>query len=639
MLSLTAARFGTWSAVGLDEEETNVTEEYLPDGFRRISVCCSVGELEEKRAALSLTLAFTPEYVWTPHITPEEGMIAAQHIFRTPALIAVGEGKTVLLVPDVGDLKEGDVPAFLDWNAPERTLTFGRQAARPVGHVLFQGEETSRFTGEISLSFFLYTADTALINPHRKVLSLLWQRFGHSDAERAYRNRPDYTVFSERTYRWAYENWRESCFREFERDGKKVGAPMMIASAWQSPNHHGEKTQLERVAIWNQAWFSSLRSASGLFRYAKKTGNDTLLGYAVETKELALSFPQEDGLFDSVIGPKDGGDFTDPFFGNSNRNPFDGRLEQSPRHILDMAFTAYYMLVWYGELEKDERLLAYASRFADRVISMQDEKGYYPAWVDRDGKPMGVLDDSPESAMTAAFLLRFSRVTGREDAKASALRALETVRKEIVPADRWEDFETYWSCSRFWSDHVGERIPRNGIFKQCNFSIWFTALGMYEAWKTTGEREWLLSGQEVLDRLLMTQSSFQPDGCPISVVGGFGVMNADAELNDARQSLFAPLILSYGRDLGLTEYTERGKAALYAAFSMMYCPENPGTKEQWEKVWTFFGEEDYGFMMENYGHNGAVGRDGLGIGPFTIYDWGNGAASEGWLRADDLGLL
>ncbi|MFI5156834.1 MAG: hypothetical protein ACHQEM_11635, partial [Chitinophagales bacterium] len=83
------------------------------------------------------------------------------------------------------------------------------------------------------------------------------------------------------------------------------------------------------------------------------------------------------------------------------------------------------------------------------------------------------------------------------------------------------------------------------------------------------------------------------------------------------------------------EYIQRGIAALKASFVMMYCPENPGTKMQWEKVYPFFNEKDYGFMMENYGHDGETNDQGLGIGEFTIYDWGNGAASEAYNRVLD----
>lgn len=106
-------------------------------------------------------------------------------------------------------------------------------------------------------------------------------------------------------------------------------------------------------------------------------------------------------------------------------------------------------------------------------------------------------------------------------------------------------------------------------------------------------------------------------------------------MDNSRQSLFSELIIRYGEELNRKEYVKRGLAALYASFEMMYCPENSATKEQWEKVWPFFNEKDYGFMMENYGHGGVTSPDGIGIGEFTIYDWGNGAASEAWNRIVD----
>ena len=133
----------------------------------------------------------------------------------------------------------------------------------------------------------------------------------------------------------------------------------------------------------------------------------------------------------------------------------------------------------------------------------------------------------------------------------------------------------------------------------------------------------------------MFQASWQPPFIAIHALGGFGVMNADGEWNDSRQSLFAELIIRYGKELKNEEYIERGIAALKASFVMMYCPENPLTKIQWEKRYPFFNEKDYGFMMENYGHGGDSNNKGLGIGEFTIYDWGNGAAAEAYNRVLD----
>jgi hypothetical protein len=167
--------------------------------------------------------------------------------------------------------------------------------------------------------------------------------------------------------------------------------------------------------------------------------------------------------------------------------------------------------------------------------------------------------------------------------------------------------------------------------------MYWTAEALYACYKITLDQKYLILGQRALDELLMFQASWQPPFIAIHALGGFGVMNADGEWNDSRQSLFAELIIQYGQMLKNEEYIQRGVAALKASFVMMYCPENATTKIQWEKVYPFFSAKDYGFMMENYGHGGETNSEGLGIGEFTIYDWGNGAAAEAFNRIIDHG--
>ena len=165
--------------------------------------------------------------------------------------------------------------------------------------------------------------------------------------------------------------------------------------------------------------------------------------------------------------------------------------------------------------------------------------------------------------------------------------------------------------------------------------MFWTAEALFECYLATKDRKYLEVGQRTLDELLMAQASWQPPYIYVNALGGFGVMNADGEWNDSRESLFAEIILQYGKLLKITEYKERGVSALRSSFAMMYCPENPVTKAQWEKVWPFFGKEDYGFTMENYGHGGRTSPEGEGMGEFTIYDWGNGAAAEAYNRIVD----
>lgn len=594
-----------------------------------------------------LRSAFEPTFTYTPHLTPEDGTVVDMHVFRTPAMMMGDSQGIVCVLPVMDGVPGGKNRYYVDLDFPRRTMTLGVTTTRVGEHVIYHRTgEAVLPAGPFAFRFRLMnlTGPDALRNPFRPVLAWYWDAYGRAHSKRLPAMN-DLMPYVAHTYAWAFDRWKHAVWQEFDLNGVRVGAPQMIVVTRQSPGYSGVWSQREQLAIWNQAWFCSLRSAQGAFRYGMETGNEDYVAKARMTKELALQFPQEDGLFDSVIATPneqvviDGEKvrrsigWENRFFGNSNRNPYTRFLADSPRHIVDMAWTALHMLTWYEELEQDERLLAYARRFADRLLTLQDPQGYFPAWIAQDGAILPALRQSAESAVCVTFLVKLSLLTGDMRYRHSALRCMDVLIREVMPESRWEDFETYWSCSIFGSeDHVGKKYERNNCYKQCSLSPWWMAQAALACYKATQHADYLLAGERCLDETLMFQSSFQPDHMAVTVIGGFGVMNGDAELNDARQSMFAELFIQYGKLMNRPEYIERGKAALRASFSMMYCPENPVAKQQWEKRWSFLSEQDYGFMMENYGHDGYTDGENLGIGEFTIYDWGNGAASEAVMR-------
>lgn len=609
-------------------------------------------DIQQDDVQIVVTPNFTPTFNWAPHLTPDEGYVIDQHVFRNPAMIVQDDNKSLILLMDIeNDFSSGGHRIYMDMNAIDNELVVGMSQTHISGHILYKKSAGATFNkGAKTLSFYLVVSedDDVLENPFREVLDLLWSTEGHDYYKKAKsKELAKYERFSEHTYDWAFKNW-DAVWQEFEYDGKMVGAPAFIIDVTQSPNYKGEVDMREHLSVWNQAWFSSLRSASGLYRYATRHNNPELKRRALMTKELALVTPMKDGLFYGVAATDmeskeiDGKPYSRSKgwetlgWGNSNRNPVTFDLKSSPFHILDMSWTALMMLDWYEELEQDERLIEYITKYADKLLTLQDEKGYFPAWLDINTlEVLPYLVQSPETSMSAWFLLRLYEHTGDEKYKTSALRAIDIVVKEVIPTGRWEDFETYWSCSRWHNDKAGEKIERNNMYKQCNFSMYWTVGALLEAYETTSDKEYLNVGRRTLDEMLMTQASWQPDFIYVDAVGGFGVMNADAEWNDSRGCLFSDLILDYADKLNSQEYAERGVMALKSTFTMMYCPENPKSKVLWEKKWAFFGEEDYGFMMENYGHGGRIWSQGDGIGSFTIYDWGNGAISESYNRLID----
>lgn len=630
---------------GIVLKEQCTTEEnnqYLFEFSGEINDDMEVGDWH-----IQVSPTFTPDFTYTPHLTPGSDYVIDMHVFRTPVMM-MGQGdKIICVLPVTEGVRDGQNRYYMDMDAPNHVMKLGITTTKIAEHVLYQRTGMAvlpRGTFSFSIRIMILEGEETQ-NPFRKILSFYWEKYGKEDCK-CLQSCGELIPYVEHTYEWAFKNWRNTVWQEFILNGKKVGAPQFIVTAEQSPNFTEPYSIREPKSIWNQAWFSSLRSASGLYRYGVENRNQEYMEKALMTKELALQFPQDHGLFDSVIAVPNrnvvinekeyihSSDWSEYYWGNSNRNPVTGNMEKSPRHILDMSWTALKMLEWYLELEKDERLLEYVTRYAERLLTLQDENGYFPAWLEKGtDNILPELKQSPESAVSVTMLLKLYQITKKQEYLDSALKCIDVLVEEVIPESRWEDFETYWSCSRYGcKDMVGRKFERNNCYKQNSLSPYWMAEALYECYLLTGKEKYLENGERCLDEMLMYQSSYQPDYIPITVVGGFGVMNCDAELNDARQSLFAELILRYGKLLQREEYVERGCAALCASFSMMYCPENPFAKEQWEKRWPFFNEKDYGFMMENYGHDGYVNGKNLGLGVFTIYDWGNGAASEAVMR-------
>ncbi|WP_052488038.1 hypothetical protein [Gordoniibacillus kamchatkensis] len=631
-----------------------ITQTRLAPHLRKMSVTFRLSEeVRQDDWQLQIEPAFAPTFHWAPHLTPTDEHIIDQHSFRSPALIAQNDRKLLIVIPDLDMMSQGTrVRWYLDNDASRNLLKLGMSEYEVREHVLYVRKGGAAYPrGEVQAGFYLMTYEDdpeALANPWRPVLSFLWDRWGAPLFRAGAPLDVPLERFVRHTYRWAFDTWKEAVWQQFELSGQTVGAAAFIVNGTQSPNYPGVVSEREFRSVWNQAWFSSLRSAHGIYRYGLETNDPDMIGRANMTKELALSAPQRDGMFPAVIATEmeqvviDGKTvnrskgWETAFWGNSNRNPVKTwqSVRGAPYHIVDMSWTALLMLRWYEELDRDPRLLDYAVRYADALIKLQDEKGYFPAWLDYDTlRPLEILHDSPETALSATMLLKLAELTGEKRYAASAVRAMDVLAREVVPAGRWEDFETYWSCCTYGNqEYVGRKFTRNNMYKQCNFSMFWTAEAFLECYKRSGESRYLRLGERCLDEMLMSQASWQPPYIHVDALGGFGVMNCDGEWNDARQSLFAELIVKYGKELQRQEYIERGLAALKCSFVMMYCPENPKTKEQWEKVYPFFNEPDYGFMMENYGHGGETNDNGLGIGEFTIFDWGNGAAAESYLR-------
>lgn len=581
-------------------------------------------------------------HVWIPHVAPEPGFVIGDHSLRAPALVFADAKQALALVPDMDDIEAArrqGLRVWLDYDHPARTVTVAVGNYEVSGfHVGYRATPVQYAGQPVTVRVHVLKSEKAedRANPYGLASRWLWARWGSPRHREGGSQRAPLSRYAGYVERWTFGpgGWEETVWQEFTVDGQKVGAPAFIVDVAQHPSVPVQQRRWrEQRSVWNQAWFSTQRCANGLLRYARQKGSRELEERARRMTRLALLAPQTDGLFPSVYTAGGGGyslykdtpDWSAGRWTNSDRRP--PGVSEKAVHTLDAAFTARLLLEWHDIAGPQEReAIPYVRRFADRLVRLQRSSGAFPGWVEPDGAVPPILAEGPESAMGAALLLEmFERFPQETRYREAARRALSYLETGPVAQGRWEDFETYFSCSRWGSgeDRIGKPVARNGVFKSNTFSPFWCAEAFLAAHRVLGEQRYLALGRRCLDELSLYQQVWDPSWIPAPTHGGFGVMNADGEWNDARQSLFAPLYLDYYRATGEPEYFERGVAALRASFAMMYCPENATVRQAYEKTHPFFGPESYGFMMENVAHGGP---DGDVIGPFTIFTWGNGAA-------------
>lgn len=559
-----------------------------------------------------------PRVVWTPHLAPEEGNVVGDAVFRAPALILASDRLALALIPDLDDVAGArGFRTFMDHDAPEQTFTLAAGAYRAEGHVFYR-REPARFAGQpVRLRLHVLASERSedVADPFGMVARFHWARWGRPRHLAA--APPPIARHAERILRWAFEpgGWGDSVWQELEVSGARIAAPVFIVDVTRHPSvPPAERRWREPRSLWNQAWFSTQRVANGLLAWARQTRDPSLAARARSMTELALAAPQVDGLFPSVLRadePTGTGRWT-----NSDRRP--PSASERACHLVDAAFTCRMLLDWG---EDDPRIEPRIRAFADRAVALQRPSGAFPGWVEPDGAVPPELAEGPESAVTATLLFELAARTGEGRYRDAAARALPFLR-EVAEDGRWEDFETYYSCAPWGApEHLGRRIPRSGVHKQNTLSIAWTAEAFLAAWRATGERAWLERARRAASELVLYQAVWDPPWLPAPSLGGFGVMNADCEWNDARQSLFAPLLFELARETRDRDLEERAVAAVRASFAMLYCPENAALARAYEARHPTFGPETYGFMMENQGHD-----PGNPIGTFTIFTWGNGSA-------------
>ncbi|MCM8756948.1 MAG: hypothetical protein NC823_00515, partial [Candidatus Omnitrophica bacterium] len=351
-------------------------------------------------------------------------------------------------------------------------------------------------------------------------------------------------------------------------------------------------------------WFNSLRSGFGIFYQALRTGEANWHRWSEGIRNLVLSAPEVAGQ-----------GFIPGVYDYQNRRWWYGvtRLGAGPK-ILDLAasaHTGWWMLRWHRYLKPDERLIKRCQKMAAGLVSLQAKDGSFPAYLDEKGRALPLLEKSAQAAMAALFLAELYAHTRAQVLLPVIQSASDFFIREIIPKQRYHDFETFFSCSEKPLDFFDHQT---GQPAQNTLSLFWITKVLLHTYEFTGKEDYLQWGLRCLDQLSLYQQVWNPPFLSLYTFGGFGVMNTDGEWNDMRQAFFSEVYFQAFLLTKEKEYLQRAVACLRAGYAQMSHPIHQKTNPL--RYDTF----PPGLVPENFAH---TGQDGRAIR--SGFDWGAGA--------------
>ncbi len=502
------------------------------------------------------------DLVYTPNLRPLDDDVIGDHRFHAPAAILQHDALAFGFLPDIELLK----------TAPQRRIKTAlnydvRAGAFPIveygfldwqsrGHVYYAhrpGTAVAVSNCELVYGYILMGSARAEPMSFHRPVARYYYRQHLAPALRAH---PEQQL---RTFdQWERHAWHECgerCWWQADVDGLEIGdlssdREFVPGRLWHPTLPDG----------WFNHWFQSLRTALAMYRSGKEHEDTGLAARARRVLNLCLLAPQRGGAFPVVA-----------YWDAAKASLYwekDNTWAGLPNwyHSFDMCWTGYWLLAWHDELQGSEkRILSRCRALGDFLVRSQLVSGCIPSYYDGDLTPNHryLYDDNAETAGCAVFLLRLNAVTAEPGYLDAACRAMTYIRKEVMPANRWFDFETFFSCSPKPVDFVcahTDQLPQN------NLSLMQACLAFLLLHRATGDAQALADGERLVDYLSLFQQAWSPPWMTPNLLGGFGTQNTDGEWSDARQCYAADLYFAYYDQTGSREYFERGVAALRATF-------------------------------------------------------------------------
>ncbi len=516
------------------------------------------------------------DFVWSQDIKSEADDLIPTNSFKSPVVMMQQGRIFAALMAHVNGRRVETRALDLDVTSNDWPwMAYGAIPSQQHGHSYFRrspGDKLVPIANTIEYEYSIVLSDQPPMLGYRRVVRRLWERMGHpallasGDEQQNVLHREWSSFISWRKEAW--QSYADRIYVDFPCGGKKCG------TLTSNRNYQGKWDQPEPDA-WFNAWFQTLRTAYGWYLHGRATHNKKMMDKAESILNLALSSPRKGGAFSTIY-----------LVDRAQWVPGDGWASYADSyHAFSMSWTAYWMLRWSEDLtpQRKAEILRFVKPYGDFLLAHQQPSGVIPSWYEAATlTPRSEFRDfNAETAPSALLLATLGSITGDERYIAAAERAMAFVQREVLPRQRWFDFETFLSCARKeygFFDRWTAQYPQNNL---AEIQAPGAMLALYRA---IHKPEYLESGMQMLDYLLLTQQVWNNPMFTPKLLGGFTTQNTDQEWSDARQGYVATLLADYYEATGKFEYLERGIAAARSTLAVapwenwahMGYPDQPG---------------------------------------------------------------
>lgn len=587
-------------------------------------------KLEYLLSAFTFSLDGDPDFTFVPQVKRSDEDVVGDRKFFAPAAIIEKDGYMLALVPDLDLINQNIVyakgarpqkhpkilavpldtnkisfPTALDLDlhsgvAGRPLISYGRVDYWTEQHVYWRHENLngsqvrSLSDNTLSYGFDLFLdSKVEKTRGYQRVASYLWDKYGHRYLAKPKPQAMPFSEYAKVSYptSFAYQGYdvvngeamRTKAPRKNNMSIKhRSNHPEL--STWQQWEHKGVPMGGLRLSapqwdhlIYNTSWWNNVCDATGIYFWGKRLNDSTLLAKARRIINFTLSSPQQDGIFPALYDvekKKWVRSMWHPPLENYNPdstmhywNWVDGAYQTSSTSV-----TAGYLLQYRSTCEEDPAILPFVERYGDFLIKNMQPNGCVPAWFTKDLQPIPSMRWNADGGAHIWVLSELYRITEKKKYLEAAEKMAKFMTEEVMPRQKWYDFETFYSCAvkaeTFFDERTGQ-YPAN------NMSVSWAMEGFASLCEVTQNKAYLNSAEAIADYSIFYQAVWAPHYIITAYpYGGFSSQNSDAEWLDQRSHRFANGLVRIGLLSRRQDLLERGVAATRASLTLINHPRH-----------------------------------------------------------------